>query len=180
MELYKNGEIKMWKLYLLYQPEKFKIGITKNIDNRIKTLQSYWGKFDLDTSYLVASTKKGLVTNMEKILHNIYSDYNIKDLPQYDGYTEFFKLDCFQKVKDTIKNFITEDFENCPELTLIIPLESDIEINFTYDSGRHKNQTGKSTVPKNNFFIISSDINIKITSKEDNTCLICNLQYDIR
>jgi hypothetical protein len=79
-----------------------------------------------------------------------------------------------------IKNFITEDFENCPELTLIIPLESDIEINFTYDSGRHKNQTGKSTVPKNKFFIISSDINMKITSKEDNTCLICNLQYDIR
>ena len=40
-------------IYFLYQEDKIKIGKTTNLNQRIKSLTSTWGEFDLNKSFFI-------------------------------------------------------------------------------------------------------------------------------
>lgn len=75
-------------------------------------------------------------------------------------------------------SFETDDLDTCPELTLILPIDKQIEINFKYHHGRLKNLKGKLTIPVKHYIIINSDIKLKIKSDKENMCLISHFQFD--
>lgn len=88
-------------IYFLYQEDKIKIGKTTNLNQRIKSLTSTWGEFDLNKSFFIEINNKEL-SRLEKTMHFLFRNYKIKNLPQKQGFNEFFKLD----IKDTLKVFL--------------------------------------------------------------------------
>lgn len=92
------GKNTLSSIYLLLVPEKnmFKIGKADNVLNRYNQLKKIY-PFDLLESYEILTTKKDS-NKLEKTLHYMFDFYNIKDLPFKDGYTEFFKMECFSDV----------------------------------------------------------------------------------
>ena len=80
--------------------------------------------------------------------------------------------------RDNYYTFETEDIDNCPELTVILPINKLITVNFKYHHGRLKNLKGKIQIPVKHYMIINSDVEIKIESEEENMCLISHFQFD--
>lgn len=75
----------------------FKIGKADNVIARIIQLNRHWGEFDLGMSIeIVCDTAS--VMQMEKILHNVFSDKKLLLDEQKDGYTEWFDISCFDDV----------------------------------------------------------------------------------
>lgn len=91
-------------IYLLVAPEKnmFKIGKADNVLNRYNQLKKIY-PFDLESSYEIITAKKDS-NKLEKTLHYMFDFHNIKDLPLKDGYTEFFKMECFSDVLSFLNN----------------------------------------------------------------------------
>jgi hypothetical protein len=89
-------------VYLLVCDDKFKIGKADNIENRYKQLKKNY-TFMLDNSYSIEVEYKE-ATNLEKTLHCIFEKDRIRDLPQAEGSTEFFKLDCLNDVLHMVEN----------------------------------------------------------------------------
>lgn len=84
---------------------KFKIGKANNIYSRIKTLQKHWGEFDLAKSFILECNEQE-VFKIEKNLHFIFKENNLDLSDKYDGYSEFFSMDCFHLVENAIKLFL--------------------------------------------------------------------------
>ena len=78
--------------------EMFKIGKATNISNRLKQLEKHWS-FRLDRSFAFEGTAKD-ISNLERLLHRLFMNFNIKDLESNDGYTEFFHIEALKKLKD--------------------------------------------------------------------------------
>jgi len=86
----------------------FKIGKTKDLNTRIKTLNKK-GLFEINISESVKfEVKENQVLEIEKNLHNIYKNFNyLKDnqKEEKEGYTEWFKIDCYEMVLNQISHF---------------------------------------------------------------------------
>lgn len=78
--------------------EMFKIGKATNMSNRLKQLEKYWD-FRLDRSFTFEGSAKD-ISNLEKLLHRLFTKFNIEDLECNDGYTEFFHIEALKKLKD--------------------------------------------------------------------------------
>lgn len=92
--------------------KKFKIGLTKNILQRYKTLNSIYGDFSLRDSYLI-KCKRDYGKKLEKVLHFIFNDFNFNINSSLEGYTEWYKIsslkdviELLQKIKKLNKNII--------------------------------------------------------------------------
>lgn len=92
------------KLYLLVSQDgtMFKIGITANIAGRIQQLQTVWGGLDLHRSCLVAGDDLR-VRGLESMLHFLFSNENIAHGNSQDGHTEWFNIDCLDRVVEEIE-----------------------------------------------------------------------------
>ena len=83
-------------IYLLVCDDKFKIGKASDIESRYHQLKKHYS-FNLANSYSI-EVPDNEVFKLEKTLHFLFDEYRIKDLPQAEGSTEFFKLDCLNDV----------------------------------------------------------------------------------
>ena len=109
---------------------------------------------------------------------NHYVDNGL--LSYYDMFVFPIKCQGYKPSKkdDDYYTFETEDIDNCPELTVILPINKRITVNFKYHHGRLKNLKGKIQIPVKHYMIINSDVEIKIESEEENMCLISHFQFD--
>ncbi len=89
-------------VYVLVQKEKglLKIGKANNTLYRYLQFKEYFGELDETLSFQVECAED-FVFKLEKILHLSLLDYNV-DLEKFDGYTEYFKIECYEKAKDII------------------------------------------------------------------------------
>ena len=85
----------------------FKIGISVNLQSRIRTLCSTWGELDFDNSYMVSSHKGDkAIKNLERELHMIFKideEFQINHKGK-DGYSEFRLIEHFYECLDIINN----------------------------------------------------------------------------
>jgi len=91
-------------LYLLVtkDKDKFKIGKSDNIYERLKTLENNMKtEFSLKNSYYIKCDVK-LVHKMEHLFHLLFDAYKVENMPVVDGYTEWFKYECFRNVLNTL------------------------------------------------------------------------------
>ncbi|MDD2699380.1 MAG: GIY-YIG nuclease family protein [Arcobacteraceae bacterium] len=95
-------------IYLLVSEENniFKIGKADNIINRYEILKSKWGNFNLTNSYKIKCYENSIF-KIEKTLQYIFKDFNIIPEYQYDGYTEWFDMKCYQDIITLINNLKT-------------------------------------------------------------------------
>lgn len=100
--------IKYSFLYILAFPEMnaIKIGKANDIANRYSQLKGCWGDADLKNSYSIKLESSDVFV-IEKALHTVFKKWHIKDLPNRDGYTEFFEKGCLKQVVDFVKSMIT-------------------------------------------------------------------------
>ena len=98
-------------IYMLKQKEynRIKVGMTANIKNRVKKLESVWGLFDNNSVAFELDTikMKSLNISIGKIERAIHTDLKLKNLyinnlEKADGSTEFFFYN------DTIKDIIMD------------------------------------------------------------------------
>lgn len=92
-------------LYFIIQKKNkhFKIGVTKNLKNRLLDLSEGWGLFDLDKSFYVEGPAE-VIRSLECVIQYVFRNSNMnytKNKPT--GYTEFFKSSCFLNVDKTIR-----------------------------------------------------------------------------
>lgn len=94
-------------IYILIENNNkiFKIGKANNVLVRYEQLNKHYS-FNLEKSYEITTTQKE-VLEIEKILHLMFSSFNIKDLPSADGYTEFFDICCLDDVLIFLNEFKT-------------------------------------------------------------------------
>lgn len=81
--------IYLYHLFFKKYPNLVKIGISTNVLNRIKTLETVHGKIDFVKVFTTKNSKTA-----EKSLHVILNNYNVKLLG--DGGTEFFKKEVLE------------------------------------------------------------------------------------
>ncbi len=85
----------------------FKIGKANDINYRLMQLNRTWGKFDIKKAFAIESDIDN-VFRLEKTLHYMFSEYNEKEnIPSQDGSTEFFNIECFDRLKSFIDNIIS-------------------------------------------------------------------------
>lgn len=77
----------------------FKIGKSNDIIKRYGILKSKWGNFNLTKSYQI-KCKENSIFKIEKTLHYIFKDFNILPDCRYDGYIEWFDIQCYDDVID--------------------------------------------------------------------------------
>lgn len=100
-----NKEHKISCVYLLVSADgkKFKIGRSKHIFSRYKTLKKDWGEFDLEKS-LKIKCPANQAANLEKILQFVFDEWNLDLTPKTDGYTEWFNMECFGKARHMLES----------------------------------------------------------------------------
>jgi hypothetical protein len=93
-------------IYLLEQKEhnRFKIGKCSG-SSRILSLEKVWGSFDNDSIIFRVEDK---TIKKEKAIHTLFGAYRLQ-LDEADGYTEFFSMDCYDKVYDMMTHLFGED-----------------------------------------------------------------------
>lgn len=91
-------------LYLLVHKEhtKFKIGLTIDVTDRSNRLAREQGDFDLDESYTIKNNALS-ISRLEKTLHFIFSDWNLRGNNEFEGHTEWFSIECLKDVIEEIK-----------------------------------------------------------------------------
>lgn len=90
-------------LYCAVQKKRFKIGVTKNLKNRLMDLTLDWGAFDLNRSFYVVGPAD-VITRLEYILLKLNKKNNMnykKNKPP--GYSEFFKIKSLPNIKKAIR-----------------------------------------------------------------------------
>jgi len=104
--------------------KKFKIGLTKDILQRYKTLNSLYGNFSIKDSYLI-KCKNDYAKKLEKILHFTFSDFNLDIKSHVEGHTEWFDICCLndlikfvKEIKQINKNVI-EIKQNIKEIEIL-------------------------------------------------------------
>lgn len=93
-------------VYILINHDKtmFKIGTTNNLQLRLKTLKSFWGEFKVWESFAI-ETSQNYSFKLESLLKNLVYDYRVKfpeDFKDKSGWTEFFKIEALEDLKDFI------------------------------------------------------------------------------
>lgn len=88
-------------LLLLKNREKFKIGKALNPYQRIQTLVEDNNEFDLQNSYQICGNTY-FISKFEYMLHFLFSDYNVNHNVAFEGYTEWFKIECLQRVLELL------------------------------------------------------------------------------
>jgi hypothetical protein len=95
-------------IYLLVCNDKFKIGKASDIENRYHQLKKHYS-FNLADSYSI-EVSDNEVFKLEKTLHFLFDEYRIKNLPQAEGSTEFFKLTCLDDVLSMINKISKQKY----------------------------------------------------------------------
>jgi len=125
-------------VYLLLDKskKKFKIGLTKNILQRYRTLNSIYGEFSVKDSYLI-KCEGNYAKKLEKILHFTFSDFNLYINFDSEGHTEWFDVSCLNDLIKFVKE-IKKINRN------IIEIKQNIqEIEILNESFLHKNEAKK-------------------------------------
>jgi hypothetical protein len=81
----------------------FKIGISNDVKSRIAQLRSVWGELDLESSFEFSAPATRM-KSVEKMLHFLFSEYNLEHEESKDGYTEWFDIACFDSVIEQIRS----------------------------------------------------------------------------
>lgn len=91
--------IKNDSLYLLVSEDggSFKIGISNNVSSRIATLKGNGNNFDLERSVIFVSNEVRM-KSVERTLHFLFQEHNLEIGANFDGYTEWFDISCFDAV----------------------------------------------------------------------------------
>lgn len=91
-----DNEQKYYVYILLHNEEKiFKIGKSKNLENRVCDLEDTWGEFSKDHSYVFVGSENQ-ISNLERLLHRLFINYKVYNLSKGTGYTEFFYIEALQ------------------------------------------------------------------------------------
>jgi len=103
-----------------------KIGKADNVYSRMTMLEKLWGEFDLEKSF-VYECKNEYVNKLERLFHAALYDFNIENLEDKDGYTEFFAMESISFIKgiaevlmktkrDIVKKSLKEILPNVKEV----------------------------------------------------------------
>lgn len=82
-------------LMLLQDLSACKIGRSITPKDRLYSLSKDF-TFNFEESYLIECNVEDMIF-LEKILQNHFHRYNKKDIPRFNGYTEFFDIECIKK-----------------------------------------------------------------------------------
>jgi hypothetical protein len=97
---------------------RFKIGKANDIYQRLSGIGGI-NEFDLERSLCVKCPTEVRVGKLERHLHHIFDEWRIKDVENidYSGYTEYFKIECFERVV----KYIRENADLLGELSSLPP-----------------------------------------------------------
>ena len=89
-------------VYLLPHQDqpRFKIGKARSVPEREKQLPD---DIDIDRAYVLEFDDEARANNAERMLHRMAFRHHIADLPQQDGYTEWYDIACFAQLLASIQ-----------------------------------------------------------------------------
>ena len=89
-------------IYFLYFRDKnlIKIGLSKNLLNRVLKLRDDWGYLDISKCYVAIPSAPQTLPIVESTVHGLLWKYRTKGESTFDGYTEMFSIDCYDKLNE--------------------------------------------------------------------------------
>jgi T5orf172 domain len=113
-------------LYLLVDSghDRFKIGVATDWMRRYLSLKNAWGEFDLAQSCLVAG-EASEIRRLERTLHFLFDRWRVEGLEELDGYTEWFKMECYGQVREMIEGI--DHLRSHSKLAVTVGLEGQIK-----------------------------------------------------
>jgi hypothetical protein len=91
---------------------RFKIGLSCSPYSRFKEIDKHY-PCSIEGSFLIPFQNYDDAHTFEKLLHQTFKKYRIKDLKRFPGYTEFFSFEC---LNDVIYFIYTSEFKNSIEV----------------------------------------------------------------
>ena len=134
---------------VLADQSMLKIGMSRSIIYRTRVLTQDWGGFDQEKSFLI-SCKEETVKMLEKLLHEYFEQYRLKNLKRGDGYTEFFDIKSYSEVVDFVNSLVSQNKEwnicSVSDILKNLATENELKEKKRKERGQSKSDTPKDDI----------------------------------